>query len=67
MIVDFGDTAGSVGVYPGGQSENPASPVYSDQMPSWEKGKYLPLHVVSDPGILPLKTRVRQLVFTPVR
>ena len=29
------------GVYPGGQSENPASPWYEDQMAGWWNGKYL--------------------------
>jgi penicillin amidase len=31
------------GVYPGGQSENPASPWYSDQMADWWNGRYLPM------------------------
>jgi penicillin amidase len=28
-------------VYPGGQSENPASPWYQDQMAVWWDGRYL--------------------------
>ncbi len=31
------------GVYPGGQSENPASPWYSNQMADWWDGRYLPM------------------------
>ena len=31
------------GVYPGGQSENPASPWYSNLVPLWWDGKYLPV------------------------
>jgi penicillin amidase len=31
------------GVYPGGQSENPASPWYEDQMADWWNGRYLPM------------------------
>jgi len=31
------------GVYPGGQSENPASPWYADQIPLWWAGQYLPV------------------------
>lgn len=31
------------GVYPGGQSENPASPWYANLIPLWWDGKYLPL------------------------
>jgi penicillin amidase len=34
-------TATGAGVYPGGQSENPASPWYEDQMADWWDGRYL--------------------------
>jgi penicillin G amidase len=34
-------TATGEGVYPGGQSENPASPWYEDQMAAWWDGRYL--------------------------
>jgi penicillin amidase len=34
-------TATGEGVYPGGQSENPASPWYEDQMADWWNGRYL--------------------------
>jgi penicillin amidase len=30
-------------ILPGGQSENPASPWYSDQLPAWWAGRYLPM------------------------
>ncbi len=42
MIVSL-STAGvsAQGVYPGGQSENPASPWYQDQVPLWWDGRYL--------------------------
>jgi penicillin amidase len=36
-------TATGEGVYPGGQSENPASPWYEDQMADWWNGRYLPM------------------------
>jgi penicillin amidase len=65
MIVDFGKPSASIGVYPGGQSEDPASPLYSDQMSLWEKGQYLPLYVLSEPDKLPAEAKVRSLVFTP--
>src|SRR5260370_40792981 len=45
MIVRWtghGQPAGE-GVYPGGQSENPASPWYEDQMADWWNGRYLPM------------------------
>ena len=67
MIVDFGDVAGSVGVYPGGQSENPGSPLYDDQMSFWAKGQYLPLHMVGDRTKLPADACVRSVVFEPGR
>ncbi len=65
MIVDFGDVAGSVGVYPGGQSENPTDPHYADQMPLWAHGRYARLNVVSDPAKLPATSRTRSIVFKP--
>jgi penicillin G amidase len=36
-------TATGQSVYPGGQSENPASPWYEDQMADWWDGRYLAL------------------------
>jgi penicillin amidase len=30
-------------IYPGGQSENPASPWYSDLITDWREGRYLPM------------------------
>jgi penicillin amidase len=33
--------ASGEGIYPGGQSENPASPWYQDQMADWWTGRYL--------------------------
>ena len=38
------------GVYPGGQSENPASPWYDDQVPLWWDGQYLPVPVPGQPA-----------------
>jgi penicillin amidase len=45
MIVDWTGlgSAAAEGVYPGGQSENPASPWYTDQMAGWWNGHYLPM------------------------
>ncbi|HUY50494.1 MAG TPA: penicillin acylase family protein [Streptosporangiaceae bacterium] len=36
-------TAAGEGIYPGGQSENPASPWYEDQVGDWWNGRYLPM------------------------
>jgi penicillin amidase len=42
MVVDWG--AGTFqGVYPGGQSENPASSWYDDRVPTWWDGRYSPM------------------------
>ncbi len=38
------------GVYPGGQSENPASPWYENLVPLWWNGQYLPLPVAGEPA-----------------
>jgi penicillin amidase len=43
MVVDFSDLGHSFGMYPGGQSEDPTSPHYDDQMKPWAEGRYLPL------------------------
>jgi penicillin amidase len=38
------------GVYPGGQSENPASPWYADLIADWWNGRYLPMPAVGRVG-----------------
>jgi penicillin amidase len=48
FIVDWG--TGAEGVYPGGQSENPASPWYDNEIPLWWDGRYLPVWHVADAG-----------------
>jgi len=52
MIVSFngGALSSAVGVYPGGQSENPASPWYTNLVPLWWNGQYLPLPVPGEPA-----------------
>jgi penicillin amidase len=40
----------SYGVYPGGQSENPASPWYTNLVPLWWNGQYLPMPVAGAPA-----------------
>jgi penicillin G amidase len=65
MIVDFGDPTASVGVYPGGQSEDPSSPHYADQIPLWASGQYLPLHMHASLEDLPEIARSSTLRFVP--
>jgi penicillin amidase len=53
MVVDWGAKSFS-GIYPGGQSENPASRWYSNGVTAWWNGKYAPMldfdHAASSPG-----------------
>jgi penicillin amidase len=53
MVVDFSDLGHSFGMYPGGQSEDPASPHYDDQIKPWAEGRYLPLYFYSSPQAFP--------------
>ena len=50
QLVDLGDLGTSIGVYPGGQSGDPASPHYDDQIPLWASGRYAPLWFHDAPG-----------------
>lgn len=65
MIVDFSDMSSSVGVYPGGQSEDPASPHYDDLMKLWAKGEYVPLSAGSDPILHSDELVRRRVAFVP--
>ncbi|MBI3852984.1 MAG: penicillin acylase family protein [Verrucomicrobia bacterium] len=63
MIVDFGHLDQSVGIYPGGQSEDPDSPLYNDLMRLWATGQYVPLNMLSDAKKLPAQAKVRTMTF----
>jgi penicillin amidase len=65
LIVDFGHPDRSVGIFPGGQSESPASAHFADQLPLWARGAYTPLFAVADASKLPEATRARRLAFQP--
>jgi penicillin amidase len=52
MIVDWG-TRSAEGVYPGGQSENPASTWYETGIGAWWNGHYFPLRDAAQAGRLP--------------
>ncbi|MGC9072359.1 MAG: penicillin acylase family protein [Acidilobus sp.] len=43
FIANLANLSDSYGVYPGGQSENPASPLYDSYIPVWTSMSYLPL------------------------
>ena len=42
MVVDWGARIFN-GIYPGGQSENPASTWYTDRVATWWDGRYAPM------------------------
>ena len=39
MVVELGPEPKAYGLYPGGQSGNPASPLYMNMLAKWEKGE----------------------------
>jgi len=49
MVVDFAHPERSFGVYPGGQSDDPANAHYDDQVKPWAEGRYLPLSFYVSP------------------
>ena len=42
MVVDWGSRT-FIGIYPGGQSENPASSWYANHVDTWWSGLYSPM------------------------
>lgn len=65
QVVDLGALGESVGVYPGGESGDPASAHYDDQLGLWVAGAYAPLHFASRPEDLPKSAVARRLVLEP--
>jgi penicillin G amidase len=53
MVVELGPMVKGMGVYPGGQSGNPASPRYLDLLPRWAAGELDTLRTPSAPDSLP--------------
>jgi penicillin G amidase len=51
MIASWSRSGGltAEGIYPGGQSENPASPWYTDLVADWWSGRYLPMPATGAP------------------
>jgi acyl-homoserine lactone acylase PvdQ len=52
-------------VFPGGQSEDPASPHYADQMLLWCTGKYIPLNAVTKLEDYPADAVAKATTFSP--
>ncbi len=49
MIISLEDTTHAWIVVPGGQSGNPGSPHYSDQIETWARGQYYDVHYLTSP------------------
>jgi len=60
MVVELGPEVRAWGIFPGGQSGNPASPWYQDRVPRWAAGELDSLLFPSAPGqIRPERIRAR--------
>ena len=65
MVVELGPEVRGWGIYPGGQSGDPASPGYTDRLPRWLRGELDTLRVPRTPGaLLPAQT-AGTLTLTP--
>ena len=53
MIVHFTDPIEAYAIYPGGESDNIASPFYTDMIDDWAKGNYYRLHFAHKPNDIP--------------
>jgi len=65
MVIDLANPEQSFAILAGGQSEDPASPHYTDQMKFWVDGQYLPLYFCPSPGELPPAQIESQLFLEP--
>jgi len=65
MVIDLANPEQSFAILEGGQSEDPASPHYADQMKFWVDGQYLPLYFCPSPGGLPPAQIESQLFLEP--
>ncbi|GAC1684489.1 MAG: penicillin acylase family protein [Gemmatimonadaceae bacterium] len=65
MAVELGPQIAARGIYPGGQSGNPASSRYADRLPRWLAGELDTLWVPADAGALSAAASRSVLVLTP--
>lgn len=63
MVVELGPEVRAWGVYPGGQSGNPASPWYADRIATWQRGGLDTLRFPRRPEDLRQRDVVSQSVF----
>lgn len=65
QVVDFARLDESVSVYPGGQSGDPASPHYDDQLALWAKGEYARSGFADSPERVPEAQVTRRVTLVP--
>ena len=65
FIANLKNLSNSYGVYPGGQSENPASNYYDNYIPIWIKGEYLPLIFASNPNNISQSNIIATIILNP--
>jgi penicillin amidase len=66
MVVELGPTVRGFGIYPGGQSGNPASKHYRDLLPRWAAGALDTLAFPTDPaGLSPSQVEGRLTIRPP--
>ncbi len=67
MVVEMGAPVKAMGIYPGGQSGNPASPRYLDLLPRWAVGELDTLRTPAAPDSLPGALTSATLDLAPAR
>lgn len=65
MVVNMSNVSRSFGIYPGGQSENPASQFYSSYVNDWVNGTYLPLLFYDSYSSFPKNDTLEVLTLDP--
>jgi penicillin amidase len=66
MVVELGPAVRAWGTYPGGQSGNPASVRYTDNLPMWLRGELAPLLTPGTAGALDAARTSSVLTLSPV-
>jgi penicillin amidase len=59
MVVELGGTVRGWGIYPGGQSGNPASARYDDRLHAWTSGDLASLRFPTTAAEIPVSSRLR--------
>jgi penicillin amidase len=66
MVVELGNTVHGSGVYPGGQSGNPASSRYDDRIRAWQQGSLDSILFPVRPEDIPVARTRSTLILNPV-